>query len=449
MARVIEIPYKPRPVQVEIHQGMESHRFSVIVAHRRLGKTVAVINHMIKAALTYKLERARYAYIAPFRRQAKDIAWDYFKHYGAPIPGIRHNESELMIEMPNGAKINLFGADNPDSLRGLYWDGVIMDEVSQMRREIWGEIVRPAIADRKGWVIWIGTPKGINLFSELYDHGLSDPDWYADLFTPERSGVIDNDELELARKTMSDAQFRQEFLCDFSASSDNTLIPWDLVLESAGKTLHPTMYAHAPVVIGVDVARFGDDKSVILVRQGLAILDIQKIHLNDVMTLASAVAYEVVKRKPDALFVDEVGIGAGVVDRLRQLGHDVYPVNAGRTATKDAYYANKRAEMWDAIREWLEAGGSIPDDPELKEDLVSPLYSFDPAGRMRLEPKEKLKERIARSPDCGDALALTFAETILHGRRDDRTAGSYKSYRPQQTMSAYDMFKHNRSKRNA
>ena len=165
----ITIPYKPR--YPEVHAALESHRFSVLVAHRRFGKTVLVINHLIKMATLCDRPRGVYAYVGPLRNQAKNVAWDYLKHYTAPLPGRVVNESELMISIPsrgNGAKVRIFGADNPDALRGLYFDGVVLDEVAQMRPEVWEEVVRPALADRNGWAVFIGTPKGVNLFSEQY-----------------------------------------------------------------------------------------------------------------------------------------------------------------------------------------------------------------------------------------------------------------------------------------
>lgn len=146
----VKIPYWPRYPQDEIHRRFDAHRFCVLVAHRRMGKTVLAVNHLIKRAIVDGKERGFYAYIAPFRVQAKAIAWSYLKHYTSPIPYCKINEGELSIILPNRATIRIFGADNPDALRGLYFDGVVMDEVAQMKPEVWGEIIRPALADRKG-----------------------------------------------------------------------------------------------------------------------------------------------------------------------------------------------------------------------------------------------------------------------------------------------------------
>lgn len=410
---IIEIPYAPRKPQPEIHDLISNHRFSVIVAHRRLGKTVCTVNQLIKAALLDTSGNGRYGYIAPYRSQAKSIAWDYFKHFSAPVPGRNVNEGELSIDFGNGARIRIFGADNPDAIRGLYFDGVILDEVADMRPEVWGEIIRPALSDRNGWACFIGTPKGINLFHELYTFGLDSKNssWISKIYRADETGVIPESELAEARAVMSENQYRQEFLCDFSASTDNVLITIDLVSKAAARLLNASDVRLAQKIIGVDVARFGDDRSVICKRQGLWCQDFITIEKMDNMTFAGRVAYEIDNFQPDGVFIDS-GRGEGVIDRLRQLGYRVTEVNFGGKATEKNRYANKRSEMWDKMREWLDAGGAIPNNTDLKTELSTPTYSFDAAGRKLLEPKEKIKERGLRSPDIADSLALTFAYPV-------------------------------------
>ena len=408
MNSVITLPYNPRKIQLEIHELISTHRFSVIVAHRRLGKTVCMINQLIKAALCDTSKTGRYGYVAPFRSQAKSIAWDYVKEFTQPVPGRVVNEGELAVDFPNGSRIRLFGADNPDAIRGLYFDGVVLDEVADMRPEVWGAIIRPALADRNGWACFIGTPKGLNLFYELYTLGQSNPEWASAMYRADETGIIPEQELAAAQEVMSANQYRQEFLCDFSASEDNVLITIDMVSKAAHKGLNAQDVAGAVKVIGVDVARFGDDRSVICRREGLWCHDLRVVEKADNMTFAGIVAREIDEFKPDGVFID-AGRGEGVIDRLRQLGYRVMEINFGMKATDSAKYANKRSEMWDRVREWLINGAAIPNNPELKGELASPTYKFDAAGRLVLEPKEKMKERGLRSPDMADALALTFA----------------------------------------
>ena len=407
----ITIPYRPREVQKEIHKLIEEHRFSVIVAHRRLGKTVCMINQLVKSALCDTSGAGRYGYISPYRTQTKDLAWDYLKKFTYPIPGRKVNESELSIDFPNGSRIRLYGADNPDTMRGLYFNGIVLDEVADMKPEVWGEVLRPALSDRHGWACFIGTPKGMDMFYELYTYGLKADDWCSRVYRADETNIIPQSELDDAAAVMSGNQYRQEFLCDFSASEDNVLITIDLVSKAAARGLTEADIIGAQRLMGVDVARFGDDRSVICKREGLWCHDLRVVEHCDNMTFAGYVAHEIDTFRPDAVFVD-AGRGEGVIDRLRQLGYKVLEINFGGQAQDCGRYRNKRAEMWDKLRQWLEAGGALPQDTELKGELAAPTYSFDATGRIQLEPKEKMKERGLRSPDKADALALTFAMNV-------------------------------------
>ena len=189
-----------------------------MVAHRRAGKTVACVNELNKAAITATIKDARFAYIAPLYVQAKDIAWTYLKRYALPIPGVVVNESELRIDYPNGARVRLYGADNADRLRGGYLDGVILDEYADMHPAAWGEVIRPMLADRKGWAVFIGTPKGRNDFHRMWDRALKEPNWFTLMLKASESGLLDADELKEARAEMTAEQFAQEFECSFDAA---------------------------------------------------------------------------------------------------------------------------------------------------------------------------------------------------------------------------------------
>jgi phage terminase large subunit len=213
--KYIEIPYEPRDYFLPLHES--GKRWSVVVAHRRSGKTVATINHLLRDALTNAA--SRYAYIAPTYKQAKNIAWDILKEYSKVVPGWETNESELSVKFPNGSKITLYGADNPDSLRGIGLWGVVFDEYSQQPSNIFSEIIRPALADKEGYAIWIGTPKGKNEFWRLYELAKIEEDrWYETLLTVQDTKVLSERELEDAQIIMSEDEFNQEFMCSFEAS---------------------------------------------------------------------------------------------------------------------------------------------------------------------------------------------------------------------------------------
>lgn len=210
--------YTFRPQFADFHN--RTQRFTVGVAHRRAGKTVACINELIRGAWTCPKERPRFAYIAPLLKQAKEVAWDYLVHYTRQLPGAEHWVSGPSVEFTlNGAKITLFGADNPDNMRGLYFDGVVLDEYAQMRPGMWSEVIRPALSDRLGWAVFIGTPMGRNSFCELYDRAKEDPTWFTFMLKSSETGLIPQSELDAAKRDgMSDDQFAQEYECSFDAA---------------------------------------------------------------------------------------------------------------------------------------------------------------------------------------------------------------------------------------
>lgn len=215
--REIVIPYAPRAEQRSIHEALLKNRFVVAVAHRRLGKTVSAVNHLIRSAVECGRERPRFAYVAPTYTQAKAVAWDYLKHYTRPIPGAVVNESELRVDFLD-RRIRLFGADNPDSLRGQYFDGVVLDETGLMKAQVWGEVIRPALADRMGWALFIGTPNGHNAFHDLAEASKTTDGWRYLEFKASETGIVPFQELEAAKKTMTADEYAQEFECSFEAA---------------------------------------------------------------------------------------------------------------------------------------------------------------------------------------------------------------------------------------
>lgn len=214
----VELNYVPRTHAIPIHVGMETHRFGAVVAHRRFGKTVCAINHLQIACLECQRERPRFGFIAPTYTMAKSIAWDYLVDTAKPIPGILPRISELSVTYPNGGQVRLFGADNPDSLRGQYFDGVVFDEFGLQPPRIFSEVIRPALSDRQGWALFMGTPAGKNQFFDVVQQARQDPSWYFAEFKASQTGIIPAEELAAARKDMTDDEYRQEYECSFEAS---------------------------------------------------------------------------------------------------------------------------------------------------------------------------------------------------------------------------------------
>lgn len=227
---------------MDIHKGMTKSRFGAVVAHRRFGKTVCAINHLLVAALRCEKERPRFAFIGPTYTQAKSIVWDYAVHYSASIPGVDPKVSELTIHLPckhpgGRGQVRLFSADNPDSLRGLYFDGVVLDEYGLMPPRIFSEVLRPALSDRQGWALFLGTPAGKNQFYDVIQQAKTDPTWYHAEFRASRTGIIDPLELEAARRDMTADEYEQEYECSFEASVKGAIYSAELLSARASRRI--------------------------------------------------------------------------------------------------------------------------------------------------------------------------------------------------------------------
>lgn len=439
ITKQVSLQYYPRAWQEECH--LQRQRFTVLALHRRAGKTELAIMELLDRALKFKKELGLFFYVAPYLKQAKSIAWARLKKRVEPLVRVDAaviNESELSVKLvANGAVIRLFGGDNPDAMRGVRLDGCVIDEVAQIKPEVWTEIIQPALSDRMGWALFIGTPAGVNLFSELFFRAQSLPDWHSARYTVYDTHSLDPVEVERLRRDMHEASFSREYLCDFSAAGDDQLISLSDVQMAAQRQYTETDYRYAPRIMGIDPARFGDDRSVIFFRQGLVALPPVVLRGVDNMQLAARVAAEIDRWRPDAVFCD-AGAGAGVIDRLRQLRHEVVEVPFGGKPLDEQYF-NRRTEMWCLMADWLRLGGAIPDDVALKQDLAAPKYSYTSAGKRSLESKDELKARGLPSPDLGDALALTFASPVAPQSERDRFFARHDTRRERGEYNPLDL----------
>jgi phage terminase large subunit len=196
-----------------------AQRFACVVAHRRAGKTFACVQDLLRAALSYERPGppCRYAYIAPTRDQAKDIAWPYLLEFSGQIPGTEINRSELMVTYPNQSTVRLYSGDNYDRMRGLYFDGVVIDEPADIDPDAWPYVILPCLSDYSGWATFIGTCKGRNAFYRIYRAACSDSEnWFTLRLMASESGLIPESELKTLRANMTDAAYRQEYECDWS-----------------------------------------------------------------------------------------------------------------------------------------------------------------------------------------------------------------------------------------
>jgi hypothetical protein len=257
------VVYEPRAAFLPFH--LRSQRWAVLVAHRRAGKTVACVAELITRALATPKTNARYAYIAPYREQAKTVAWEYLKHYALPVtvdPETDFRESDLTVRLFNGSVIRLYGADNPNALRGIYLDGVVLDEFADMRPELWRTVIRPALSDRRGWAVFIGTPRGRNEFWQIYDNSTRDEAWFSLLLKASETGLIAADELADARKSMTANAFEQEYECSFDAAIIGAIYAKELLGARArgniGRVAYdPTKLVHTAWDIG-----YGDSTAI-------------------------------------------------------------------------------------------------------------------------------------------------------------------------------------------
>ena len=256
MARSQEavIGYEPRPAFKDFH--VRGKRWACIVAHRRAGKTVAAINDLIGAALICQLPTPRFAYVAPFASQAKDLAWSYLRRYTASLPEVKASVSELWVELPNGARIRLYGADNYNRLRGIYLDGVVLDEYADMDPRAWSEVIRPSLADRQGWAAFIGTPKGRNAFWELYERASTSPDWFALRLKASETKLVADEELLALKAELSADEYAREMETSFDAAIAGAYYAAALTIAEGegriGRVAHdPSAQVHAAFDLGI------------------------------------------------------------------------------------------------------------------------------------------------------------------------------------------------------
>lgn len=301
---------------------------------------------------------------------------------------------------------------NTEAFAGLHNKGkrllLIFDEGSAIPDVIW-EVSEGALTDSETEILWIvfGNPtRGLGRFKDCF-YGLRHR--WSNRRIDSRTVAITNKKKiqEWVDDYGEDSDFvRVRVRGEFPRAGQMQLISGDVV-DAAMKREVEVPYG-APKLFGVDVARFGDDQTVIARVHGRKLEELHRFQGLDTMQVAAIVVEMILKFKPDVVFVDESGLGGGVVDRILQLGHSIIPVNSARKADDERMYFNKRAEMWGRMKNWLE-GASLPNDKELADDLTGPQYGYDAKNRLQLEKKQDMKRRGVHSPDAGDAIALCFA----------------------------------------
>lgn len=362
----------------------------------------------ITANTTNQLNTKTWRELALWHKRAINKHW--FKWTATKFFHVEHPETWFCAAIPNTEH-------NSEAFAGLHakYVLVIYDEASAVPDIIWevseGAMTTPGAM----WFVYGNPTRNTGRFRECFH--TQKHRWNTRQIDSRDCKMTNKEELKVWVETYGEdsdfcrvrirGQFPRAGSLQFIDSSVvDYCMAWEAPYES---------YYLLPIVLGVDVARYGDDKTVIVARQGRKVLEMRKFRELNTMEVAAQVVFAIREFCPAVTFVDAVGIGAGVVDRLRQLGHDVIEVNAGTKPYEEKTYYNKRAEMWDRMRIWLKSGADIPYDTDMRQSLVGLEYGYTDAKSgelMRLERKQDMKKRGLDSPDEGDALAMTFAEEI-------------------------------------
>jgi hypothetical protein len=436
----LRLPFEPRVAQKVILGKLARHRFVTSICHRRLGKTLLGVYYLVTEALATDMDDFRGYYFGATQKAAKQVAWHYFKKLLAPLSQagrVEFRETELQAQLDTGAWITLAGSENIEAYRGIYIDRIVADEVASWQggTYAWFEVLRPAMADRAARGLIIGTVKGLDMLYDFYVRGISDDevdeDWGAVKLPASLTGIINARELRELKHSMSEEAYEREMECNFFAESPEVLITPREARDAQLRVLSPAERASvrdAQVVLGVDIGRTGDP-SVVYKRQGLEVTKLLSVQDPDNMSVADRVSRLIRVERPTTVFVD-AGQGQGVIDRLYRLGHnDVVVEVRFNDASPERAATNMRAAMYYRLKKFL-SRGVIPDDPELLKEIVNQLLADDPNNRVKLARKDLIKQRIGRSPNDADAVALTLADESVDEimRPEQRKATAMRDY---------------------
>jgi len=335
-----------------------------------------------------------------------------------------------------------WSAENPDAFAGAHSQIGMMvqfDEASGIPDPIW-QVTEGFFTDMAPLRLWLTISNPRRNTGRFFDCFHKDRNFWDSRYVDSRTveGVDTAVYQRIADKYGEDSDVtRVEVRGEFPRTGSNQFIGREVAQYAADRELVPD--DGAPLLMGIDVARFGSDSSVFQFRRGRDARTIKPMRFKglDTMALAGEAATAIERIKPDAVFVDGGGVGGGVVDRLKMLGYRVIEVQSGEKARDEERYLNRRIEMWDAMREWL-VYGCIDKDESLIDDLTGPEYAVHLKGQLKLEGKDAMRKRGLPSPDNGDALALTFAEPVA--RNDAATSRRRMGTHHREALTEYDIF---------
>lgn len=394
--------------QVEVFHRSGARR-RVVVKGRRWGFTRGAAQYVIE-----KMLEVGGTYVLWGDTVVSNIQ-SYFERYFLPI--LRQLPSGMWVWKKQEKKLfigesvcDFRSADRPENWEGFGYNLVILNEAGIILKNqyLWYNAVRPMLMDYPDSIVIIGgTPKGKNLFYELYKRGQEEGGWQVWRFTSYDNPFLTEADVRELASEVPDAVVRQEIYAEFIDASEQVLIPYEMV-EAAMKVEDPD--DEGPVVWGLDVARHGADSCVLAKRKGRRVYEVKEIPTrDDTMQIASYLSYEYEDDplKPFKIFVETTGIGWGAYDRMRQLGLPVFPADVSLKSPMPRVL-NKRAEMYVRLKEELKKGLALPQNQKLLQQLPAIEFEFDSKGDIKLVPKEQTKSLIGESPDYADAVALTF-----------------------------------------
>jgi len=406
----------------------------ITVWPRRNGKDLVALNIVLAKAIQ---RVGLYLYIGPLHTQTRQIVWmgstnegRKFLDYIPPQLIKAKRNSQMEIELINGSMVKVVGSDQYDSLMGLNCMGAVFTEYSLQRPEAW-EYIRPMMSANGGWALFNGTPRGLNHFYYLYKMAVKNPDWFSEELTCNDTGVPTKQAIEEERKAgMKESLIKQEFYCNWSASSEEVFIPLDFVSATVKPeaSIEPRLYEFEPIILGCDVAYAAlGDKATICCRQGRKVHFIRWYKGMDNMAFAREIARYIKIIKAHAVFVD-AGRGEGVISKLDELGfsHLVRGIHFGGKVYEPGIH-DMKALMWIRMLAFFQdfnkpdmtglddhPHSNEPVEEQLITELSTPYQILDEQNMIRVESKKSLKTRGVKSPDLAEGLGLTFAEEVDH-----------------------------------